>query len=328
MTFHRETARFTLVGISCLALAAAVAGCTGSSDGSDTGGAGGSGAGTGGASSVSSGASNPSTTTSGTGTPTTTTSTGNPSTTTTSGTGDPSATSTTSTGDPSTTTASTGAGTPSGACPPSATFCSDFEAAGLPAGATYRPSYQAADALNNMEIDASTFHAGAHSLHVKPGGGGYDWRMLSVPAPGPKFWARLYVRSSVEIGQAEHNAFFQAMTGDGDPNAGDNVEVAEQFCQILLNLHDALVLQEGATSMCGSGTKLPANTWHCMEAYFDGTKGDVQVYANGTKIIDKTGWDKLDFKTFSFGYLGFHGPARSMWYDDVAVAPERIGCAP
>ncbi|KYF81214.1 hypothetical protein BE17_36295 [Sorangium cellulosum] len=179
-----------------------------------------------------------------------------------------------------------------------------------------------------MEIDASIFHAGAHSLHVKPGGSGYDWRMLSVPAPGPKFWARLYVRSSVDIGQAEHNAFFQAMTGNGDPNEGHNVEVAEQFCQILLNLHDALVLQEGATSMCGSGTKLPANTWHCMEAYFDGTQGDVQVYANGTKIIDKAGWEKLDFKTFSFGYLGFHGPARSMWYDDVAVAPERIGCAP
>ncbi|XYH94119.1 hypothetical protein ACMHYB_40660 [Sorangium sp. So ce1128] len=180
-----------------------------------------------------------------------------------------------------------------------------------------------------MEIDASIFHGGAHSLHVKPGGSGYDWRMLSVPAPGPKFWARLYVRSSVDIGQAEHNAYFQAMTGNGDPNEGHNVEVAEQYCQIVLNLHDVVVLSEGGETRCGSGgTLLPKDQWHCMEAYFDGTQGDVQVYANGTKIIDKAGWDKLDFKTFSFGYLGFHGPARSMWYDDVAVAPERIGCAP
>ncbi|XXU49012.1 hypothetical protein WME75_13140 [Sorangium sp. So ce1014] len=179
-----------------------------------------------------------------------------------------------------------------------------------------------------MVIDTATFRAGASSLHVKPGVSGYDWRMLSVDTPGPTFWVRLYVRSSVDIGQSGHNAYFQAMTGDGDPNAGDNVEIAEQFCQILLNLHDELVLSEGATAMCGSGTKLPKDTWHCMEAYFDGPQGNVQVYANGDKIIDKAGWKKHDFKTFSFGYLGFHGPSRSMWYDDVAVASERIGCAP
>ncbi|WP_437567220.1 hypothetical protein [Sorangium sp. So ce542] len=180
-----------------------------------------------------------------------------------------------------------------------------------------------------MEINTSIVHAGARSLHVKPGGSGYDWRMLSVPAPGPTFWVRLYVRSSVDLGQSDHNAYFQAMTGTGEPNEGDNVEVAEQYCQIVLNLRDDVVLPTGGDFRCGSGgASLPKDQWHCMEAYFDGTKGDVQVYANGTKIIDKTGWKKLDFKTFSFGYLGFHGPARSMWYDDVAVAPERIGCAP
>ncbi|WP_437522290.1 hypothetical protein WME79_31155 [Sorangium sp. So ce726] len=180
-----------------------------------------------------------------------------------------------------------------------------------------------------MAIDTSVFHAGSRALRVNPGGSGYDWRMLSVPAPGSKFWVRLYVRSSVDIGQAEHNAYFQAMTGSGEPNEGHNVEVAEQYCQIVLNLHDAVVLSTGGATQCGSGgVKLPKDQWHCMEAYFDGTKGDVQVYAGGTKIIDKTGWDKLDYKSFSFGYLGFHGPARTMWYDDVAVAPERIGCAP
>ncbi|WP_437602427.1 hypothetical protein WMF28_12485 [Sorangium sp. So ce590] len=225
-------------------------------------------------------------------------------------------------------TSTSGGGTPTGACPPNATFCSGFEDAGLPEGATYRPSYQADQAANNMVIDTATFRAGASSLHVKPGGSGYDWRMLSVETPGPTFWVRLYMRSSVDIGQSGHNAYFQAMTGDGEPNAGDNVEIAEQFCQILLNQRDDLVLSEGATAMCGSGTKLPKDTWHCMEAYFDGPQGNVQVYANGDKIIDKTGWKKFDFKTFSFGYLGFHGPARSMWYDDVAVASERIGCAP
>ncbi|WP_437275364.1 hypothetical protein WME90_29430 [Sorangium sp. So ce375] len=180
-----------------------------------------------------------------------------------------------------------------------------------------------------MAIDSSIVHAGTRALRVNPGMSGYDWRMLSVPAPGPAFWVRLYVRSSVDLGQSDHNAYFQAMTGDGEPNIGDNMEVAEQYCQLVLNMRDDVALSVGGEARCGSnGVKLPKDQWHCMEAYFDGTKGDVQVYANGTKIIDKTNWKKLAYKTFSFGYLGFHGPARTMWYDDVAVAPERIGCAP
>ncbi|WP_437293500.1 hypothetical protein [Sorangium sp. So ce426] len=180
-----------------------------------------------------------------------------------------------------------------------------------------------------MAIDSSVFYAGTRALRVNPGVSGYDWRMLSVPAPGPTFWVRLYVRSSVDIGQSGHNSYFQAMTGSGEPNEGHNMEVSEQYCQIVLNHHDEVVLSTGGQTQCGSGgVKLPKDQWHCMEAYFDGAKGDVQVYADGAKIIDKAGWKMLDYKSFSFGYLGFHGPARTMWYDDVAVAPERIGCAP
>jgi hypothetical protein len=152
-------------------------------------------------------------------------------------------------------------------------------------------------------------------------------QMLSVPAPAASFWVRLYLRSSVDIGQSEHNSYYQAMTGDGEPNAGDNVEVSEQYCQVVLNLHDDVVVSTGGTAACGSGVPpLAKDTWHCMETFFDGTNGGVQVYADGAKIIDKSGWTKLSFKTFSFGYLGFHGPARTVWVDDVAVATTRVGC--
>lgn len=314
MTSPRKTPRFSFIWLSTLTLAAATtaasAGCSGDDPGGSStegGGTSQTSAGSGGASSASAG----STSASGTGSSTT------------AGTGGTGSTSDASSA------ASTGSGNPSGECPQDATFCSGFEEAGIPAGATYRPSYMANDWAKYMAIDSAVTHAGSQSLQVKPGGSGYDWRMLSVPAPGPTFWVRLYVRSDADIGQAEHNAYFQAMTGDGDPNVGDNMEVAEQYCQIVLNLHDAVVLSKGGQTMCGSGgIKLPKDTWHCMEAYFDGTKGDVQVYANGEQIIDKAGWTQLAYKTFSFGFLSFHGPARTMWYDDVAVASERIGCAP
>ena len=36
----------------------------------------------------------------------------------------------------------------------------------------------------------------------------------------------------------------------------------------------------------------------------------------------------VNITTFKFGFEGFHGPPRQMWYDDVAVAPTRIGGCP
>lgn len=44
--------------------------------------------------------------------------------------------------------------------------------------------------------------------------------------------------------------------------------------------------------------------------------------------VAEAAWTKLTYKTFRFGFLGFHGPGQTMWYDDVAVAPQWIGCAP
>lgn len=314
MTFPRTSRYLSFLSIAGLALttvtALGILGCSGGGSGDSstggTGGTGGSGAGTGGASS------------------------GAIETTGTSMSGSTSSSSNTSASTASSSsTSGSGGGSATGQCPADATFCSGFEESAIPAGATYHPGYQAKDWANYIAFDGAVTHAGTHALKVKPGAGGYDWRMLGVPAPGPTFWVRLYMRSDVDIGQAEHNAYFQAMTGDGEPNTGDNVEVAEQYCQVVLNLHDDVVLSKGGSTACGSGgVLLPKNTWHCMEAYFDGTKGVVQVYANGNTIIDKAGWTKLTYKTFSFGFLSFHGPARTMWYDDVAVAPERIGCGP
>ena len=220
--------------------------------------------------------------------------------------------------------AQAGGGTSAG-CPAGASFCTGFESAGLPMGATYRPSYQMGFGTL-MKLSTAVKHAGTQALEVT-GASGYTWNMLSVPAPAASFWVRLYLRSSVDIGQSEHNSYYQAMTGDGEPNAGDNVEVSEQYCQVVLNLHDDVVVSTAGTAVCGSGVPpLAKDTWHCMETFFDGPNGGVQVYADGAKIIDKSGWTKLSFKTFSFGYLGFHGPARTVWVDDVAVATTRVGC--
>ncbi len=179
-----------------------------------------------------------------------------------------------------------------------------------------------------MALDSTVFHSGKQSLKVLSGTGMSAFKMLSVPIPGPAFWVHMYIRSDGTFGDmtAVHNTFFQAMTSP-DPNSTGQVQVAEQWCQVLLNVNDTLY-PTGLSSCSTTGPTLSPNVWHCVEAFFDGPNGVVQVYGDNTKIIDAEKWGPATetYGTFEFGFRQVSGPARNMWYDDVVVAPTRVGC--
>lgn len=215
-------------------------------------------------------------------------------------------------------------------CPADATFCSGFEGAGLPEGSVFQPTYLANEALaGQMQLDTTVVHAGNQSLYL-PVGANY-YRMLAVPVPGNSFWVRLYTRSNVGLGAvgSTHASLFLASTfaPDGDYNSDVAVEIAEQFGQVLLNVKDVLFGTSGTNPNGMPGTRLPDDTWTCMEAQFDGSTGDVRVFVEGDQIIDATGWQPpSNFQSFRFGYLRYESPARDVWMDDVVVAASRVGC--
>jgi hypothetical protein len=70
------------------------------------------------------------------------------------------------------------------------------------------------------------------------------------------------------------------------------------------------------------------NVFHCVEARMDGDAGDFEVFVDGTQIINATGKDnfKFKYKTFRIGNLTFHEP-RNVWFDDVILSTQRVGCA-
>ena len=76
---------------------------------------------------------------------------------------------------------------------------------------------------------------------------------------------------------------------------------------------------------------LPANTWHCVEISYDNAGRVQQLFVAGTQLINATNYPAMTtppppaIKIFKFGFQTFHGPDRQMWYDNVAVAPTRIG---
>jgi len=230
--------------------------------------------------------------------------------------------------------APTGGGT--SACPANATFCSGFEVSTLPAGAVYKVNAAPGEWTRDFTVDSSLFHSGKSSLLVKSGAAsstsGSAYRMLAVPAPSGAFWVRFYIQQTeLDLGGLEHNVFASASASD-EPNAA-SVEFAEDV-GLSFNTSDAVRWPTGYGRTMSGGTmpfSLPKGMWHCIEISFDSQARQQQLFINGTQQIDAKDYPaaasvSAGFKNFKFGFNQLHGPARSIWYDDVVVAPTRIKC--
>jgi hypothetical protein len=206
-------------------------------------------------------------------------------------------------------------------CPADATFCSGFESDVLPADAIYQ-----SQPTVPLEFDTTVARSGAQSLRVVSAGG-FNIRQVVVPIPGQSFWVRLFVQTSNDFGDNDHDSLFVASTASPtqDNNAESGPEFSEQGNQIILNADDSLYSIAGPGFPQGEGPQLSPNTWHCEEAFYDGATGDTQIFSDGEQIIDAVGFTPRTYQTFRFGYIGFN-TVRTVWFDDVVVAENRIFC--
>jgi hypothetical protein len=225
-----------------------------------------------------------------------------------------------------------GAGGTAVPCPADKTFCSGFEDTALPEGAVYE--YQAAEGpwTRDFQIDTTVFRSGKSSVKlVNPGTG--QLRMLRVPAPpGGKFWARFYIRQGgADIGDLKHNVFAGASwTTDANTKM---IEFAEDV-GVAINVNDKVRWPMGFGRLNDGTTKpftLAKDEWHCIELSFDGVARVQQVYVEGELKIDGTDFPEMvpmPLAFFRIGFQALNGPARDIWYDEVAVGPTRPGCLP
>jgi hypothetical protein len=207
-------------------------------------------------------------------------------------------------------------------CPAGATFCSGFEGPGLPAPAQF--VIGGAPIANPFLLDTTQKHSGAQSFMITPAGQGFGYRALTIPAPGQNFWARLFVRVSSEFGDGNHDSLFGASDAGQlqDHNNEKLIELSEQFNYMLLNTDDCTV----QCNMNNSMVRLPANTWACFEAHYDGAAGRVEIFLDGTRIIDDTqAIYRFTYQTFRLGYMRFN-TERTVWFDDVVVSTNRPNC--
>ena len=134
------------------------------------------------------------------------------------------------------------------------------------------------------------------------------------------------------IGTVDHNAF--AGPSNNDTPNGIMDAFAEDVGIAFNTLDGDVTWPTGYGRPSGGGTNpytLPADTWHCVELSYDLTTRHQQLYINGALLIDASNYPPTSsyptstFATFKFGFNSLHNNNRQVWYDDVAVAPTRIG---
>src|SRR3569832_790701 len=107
------------------------------------------------------------------------------------------------------------------------------------------------------------------------------------------------------------------------------IEVGEEYCQLGININDQRggsdgTHNEGSCPTTGMA-QLKANTWYCLEGFFDGGKGAMQLYLDGTKVLDQPGVSDAThaLSAFKFGYTDYTGRTRNARHDDLPARPSQ-----
>jgi len=211
-------------------------------------------------------------------------------------------------------------------------FCDDFEADA--AGAPPSPWTTTAGATTDVTIDAVALAAsGSKSVHVKSDG--YDTFLALhdaavLPVAGGRLYLRFFIRLAAPM-TAQHNTFVR---GDlyASQGTGNNLLFGEDNFMIYESING-----DGQSAMSNNayysdgmmiGVNYPAGVWTCVELLLDHTAPAIDVWVDGTEVLDlhQTKWNVDAYDYLRFGFEQYAGPASELWYDDIAIGTQPIGC--
>jgi hypothetical protein len=183
-----------------------------------------------------------------------------------------------------------------------------------------------------LGVDATVGHTGDKSLRVY--GAGFQTLLtfhdatILPPASG-----RLFVRAFVRLAEpmtGGHNTFIIADTAaaPGQGNAARVGEMAEMLMMTVTgDTHGALSNDNHYTDGL-PGVVFPPEEFVCLELLFDSAAQEINTWVEGVEVPDlhRTDWPVDAYDALRFGFEQYAGPASDIWYDDLAIGTEPIGC--
>ena len=210
--------------------------------------------------------------------------------------------------------------------------CDDFEAARVgmvPSG----PWTAVVNGDGSVAIDdAVPAHSGSKAVHVR--GAGYQTLLVYHDASRlPQASGRFYVRAFVRLAEpmtSGHNTFFLADTFAA-PNAGNALRLGEQNGMLMMTVggdaHGYLSNQNYYNDHL-PGVVFEAGKYECLELLLDSQQAEIQVWVGGVDVPDLhvVGLAHENYDALRFGFEKYAGPEADIWWDDIAIGTERIGC--
>lgn len=224
-------------------------------------------------------------------------------------------------------------------------ICDGFEgssAGAQPDAATWSIETPNCSGDGQAIVDDSVAHSGDKSVRFE-GSGGYCNHIFiaptaSVSALGDVLYGRFYVRFGQALGP-EHVTF----AAFADQTVNKDIRMGGQSQILMWNreLDDATLPVLSPTGIALSIAP-SADTWTCIEFAIDGPAGTLDTWVDGQWIeglnIDDTPSPDIDSQWHNgggwqpsltdarFGWESYGGTAANLWFDDIALAADPIGC--
>ena len=213
-------------------------------------------------------------------------------------------------------------------------FCDDFEAATT--AAPPAPWSTSIIGSGTVTVDSSTpAHSGIKSIHVSDADADYDTLLVLhdasfLPAKGGRFYVRAFMRLGAAM-SAGHNTFLLAdlfaSQGQGnDLRLGEDNQML--MYTVMGDAHGALSNANYYSDGMLPGVQFAASAWTCLEVLLDSVKPEIDVWVGGKEVPDlhHTDYPLDDYDNVRFGFEKYAGPAMDIWYDDIALGTQPIGC--
>jgi hypothetical protein len=216
-------------------------------------------------------------------------------------------------------------------------LCEDFEGGSegaLPEGWTPIKGYEALSP-KDVALASDQAHGGKSSLKSSSQERGATRAQRSLAGLGETayhHWGRIFYK--VDDPSPKPNGYFHttfvALVGSGGENRiVDSVEAPDGKHQWLFN-----VPSDNCCTSSGYNWKFDAN-WHCAEWYVDAKAHDYRFFHDQMEVpigfMSRGGAPMSEYTTLVVGATYYQGSGIisspfTVWFDDLALADERVGC--
>lgn len=230
-----------------------------------------------------------------------------------------------------------GTSTATGVCSQSGVLlCDDFEGA----VASEPPPLPWTLAMNGVSgtalVDATApARSGTNSVRVDSAGNYQTFFAIQgapvFPAPESALYARAYLRLNEPMTEG-HNTYFKAGAASAI-SSDDETRLGVMASMLMINQPDGdrgFLSNQNYWTDGLPGVVIEAQTWTCVEGFFDPPNSTVRFWVDEVEVPDLnvTDWQQDALGSFHFGFEKYAGPDTTIWYDDIVISIEPIGCGP